>query len=289
MAWRFERVAGPFEGPAGGLAWDGRGMLFSVLGEGRVPDPARRAGEGRILRFDPASGEVSVWRAYTNRADGIAFSPDGELYACQALSRRVVCFRKDGSMALTQTLLDGRHHNEPNNLAIDSRGRIWFSDPWSELRASGPQIFPPLEHASVLLLEKDASHSWRLKRMTFDTSAPRAVALSLDEKTLYVAEGDQRPQGAGELRAYPLRGDGTLGSFTLLHSFASGARGIEGMCVDRGGSIVACAAPYIYVFAPSGAVRESHPFPAGEPMNCGFGEEDLYVTTAAGELWRRKE
>ena len=34
MAWRFERVAGPFEGPAAGLAWDGTGMLFSILSRG---------------------------------------------------------------------------------------------------------------------------------------------------------------------------------------------------------------------------------------------------------------
>ena len=67
MAWRFERVAGPFEGPSAGLAWDGAGMLFSIL------SPGRRAGEGRILRFDPRLGETSVFRAFTNRTSGIAF------------------------------------------------------------------------------------------------------------------------------------------------------------------------------------------------------------------------
>jgi gluconolactonase len=291
VAWTFEKIAGPFDGPTGGLAWDGRGMLFSALGEGRV------------LRYEPQSGSVSVFRRYTNRTNGLAFGADGALYGCQELSRRVVRFDKEGSSAVTGYLLDGRYHNQPNNLAIDSRGDIWFSDPWSELRATGPQLFPPLEHASVLRLELDPVRKlWSMRRMTYDTSAPRAVALAPDEATLYVAETDNRPQGRRELRAYPVLPDSTLGAYALMHCFGRDHRGehrgIEGLCIDREGSIVAVAGwrragpgPLAYVFSPSGAVLESHPFPADEPMNCAFGGADrrsLYVTTAAGELWRTK-
>ena len=179
---KFEKIAGPFQGPTGGLAWDGSGMLFSAVAE------------GRILRYDPKSGNTSELRKYTNRTNGIAFAPDGALYGCQESSRRVIRFAEDGSTATTAFLLDGSYHNHPNNLAIDSKGRIWFSDPKSELRASGPQIFPPLAHASVLRLEIDPFRKlWSLRRMTFDTIAPRAVALSPDEGTLYVAETDNAP------------------------------------------------------------------------------------------------
>ena len=59
-AWTFEKIAGPFEGPTGGLAWDGSGMLFSAVAE------------GRILRYDPASGKTSEFRKYTNRTNGLA-------------------------------------------------------------------------------------------------------------------------------------------------------------------------------------------------------------------------
>jgi gluconolactonase len=256
-------------------------------------------GEGRILRYEPGSGEASVFRRYTNRTNGIAFAPDGTLYGCQELSRRIVRFNADGSTEQVSPLLDGAYHNQPNNLVVDSRGHIWFSDPWSELRASGPQIFPPLAHASVLRLELDPFRKlWTIRRMTYDTAAPRAVALAPDEKTLYVAETDNRPGGRRELRAYPVRPDGTLGEFALLHVFGAdhrGAhRGIEGLCVDAAGRIFACAGwrrsgpgPLVYVFSPTGAVLESHPVPADEPMNCALGEAgSLYVTTASGELYR---
>jgi gluconolactonase len=285
----FEKIAGPYDGPAGGLAWDGAGMLFSALGE------------SRILRYEPKSGEVSVFRKYTNRTNGLAFAPDGALYGCQELSRRVVRFESDGSTEPVSVLLDGEYHNQPNNLSIDRAGRIWFSDPWSELRASGPQIFAALAHASVLRLELDAFRKlWTIRRMTYDTAAPRAVALSPDEKTLYVAETDNRPGGRRELRAYAVRTDGTLGPFALLHVFGADDRGvhrgIEGMCIDPAGNVVACAGwkrsgpgPLVCVFSPAGALLESHPFPADEPMNCAFGEPGvLYLTTAGGELYRAR-
>jgi gluconolactonase len=285
----FEKIAGPYAGGTAGLAWDGSGMLFSA--------PA----EGRILRHDAKTGEVSEFRKYTNRTQGIAFARDGALYGCQEGSRRVVRFERDGSTSTTAHLIDGAYHNHPNNLAIDSKGRIWFSDPWSELRASGPQIFPPLPHASVLRLEQDEFRKlWTIRRMTYDTAAPRAVALSPDETVLYVAETDNRPHGTRELRAYPLREDGTLGGPAVLHVFGRDHRGehrgIEGVCSDREGRIYACAGwrrsgpgPLVYVFSPSGAVLATHPVPADEPVGCAFGGadlRDLYVTTAGGELYR---
>jgi gluconolactonase len=291
MAWTFVKVAGPFDGPSSGLAWDGRGMLFSTLAD------------GMIRRYDPATGEVSVVRKYTNRTNGLAFAPDGALYGCQENSRRVIRFEEDGRAVLTEWRLEGRYHNHPNNLAIDSAGRIWFSDPWSELRASGPQLFPPLEHASVLRLERDPLRKlWSLRRMTYDTVAPRAVALSPDESMLYVAETDNAPGGRRELRAYPVQPDHTLGPYLVLHTFGGDHRGvhrgIEGMCVDRHGHVVACAGwrksgpgPLVCVFAPSGAIVESHPVPTDQPMNCAFGDADLgslYVTTAGGEVFRAR-
>jgi len=264
-------------------------MLFSAITE------------GRILRYEPASGNVTEFRKHTNRTNGLAFAPEGALYGCQESSRRVIHFADDGSSATTAFLLDGRYHNQPNNLAIDLQGRIWFSDPWSELRASGPQIFAALEHASVLRLELDSFRKlWSIRRMTYDTVAPRAVALSPDDSTLYVAETDNSPFGRRELRAYPILPDNTLGPHTVLHTFGRDYRGehrgIEGMCTDSEGNIVACAGwrksgpgPLVCVFSPGGAIIESHRVPFDQPVNCAFGDADLgslYVTTAGGELYR---
>ncbi len=287
MAWTFERVAGSHNGPAGGLAWDGSGMLFSLVND------------ERILRFDPVTGTTSEFRRYTGRTSGIALGPRGSLYGCQEGGRRIVHFLGDGSATVTATRLQGRIHNHPCDLVVDRAGRVWFSDPHSGTPAFGPKIFPPLEHASVLRLERDERKSWTIRRMTHDTRAPRAVLLSADEKTLYVAEGDAL-SATRELRAYTVLDDGEVGSFRVLHTFGADYcgvhRGIEGMCLDADGNIVACAGAQgagpgalVYVFSPGGAVLETHPLPVDLPMRCAFGDaglSSLYVTTMSGDLLR---
>src|SRR5215831_6115843 len=68
MPWNFEKVVGPFGGATMGLAWDGSGMLFCAVDE------------GRILRFDSETGTVEEFRKYTQRTSGIAWGPDNILF-----------------------------------------------------------------------------------------------------------------------------------------------------------------------------------------------------------------
>lgn len=283
MSWQFERVAGPFKGRTGGIAWDGKGLLFTA------PD------EGRVLRLDPKSREVKEVRKYTHGVYGIALGPSGEVYGGQEGGRRIIRFEDDGTASAVSKLLDGRYHNQPSDLVVDRTGRIWFADAYGATLAFGPQIFPPLDHASVLRLERDDRRAWKARRMTFDTADPQALLLSADEKTLYVAEG-RADASRRELRAYPVEDD-KLGAPIVLQAFGADHRGphrgIEGMCLDRGGNIVACGGwrksgpgPFVMVISPAGLALEAHPFPADQPMRCGFGGESLYVTTAGGELWQ---
>lgn len=292
MPAEFERIAGPFNGATGGIAWDGSRLLFAVVGE------------SRILSFDPATDEVDLFRRFTNRVNGLAVGPAGEVYGAQEGSRRVIEFVADGSSRPTQSRIRGRFHNFPTDLTVDSRGRIWFADPYNPVRATGPQIFPVLEHASVLRASREKAYGiflpWFLTRVTQDTVAPRAVLLSPDEKTLYVAEGEAGGTRRCELRAYPVADSGEVGDYRLLHTFTSTGgradRGVEGMCLDRDGNIVACAGwrqggpgPLIYVFAPGGAILETVAFPDDLPARCAFGgagRADLYVTSGEGNLLR---
>ncbi len=286
MNWSFERVAGPFRGRTGGLAWDGRAMLFSVVQE------------ERILRLNPVDGQLTEFRRYTGRTNGIAVAQDGSVFGAQEGGRRVIRFLPDGSTVPTCELLDGQHHNQPTDLVLDRRGRIWFADPHNTVPPFGPDgIFPYLDHASVLRLERDQAGRWSLSRITSDTRAPRALAFSPDQTMLYVADGDvEREMEPCTLRAYRLSPDGAVLATQVLHTFPSGERGIEGLCVDREGRVVACAGwtasgpgPRLIVFSPSGECLAEHPAPTDLPMRCGFGgadRGDLYLTTGTGEVFR---
>lgn len=287
MAWKFEKVAGPYKGATGGLAWDGKAMVFTAVAE------------ELLLRFDPKSGSTETFRRWTYRTNGLAIGPGGELYGGQEGGRRIVQFLPDGITTPTALQLDGRYHNYPCDLAADSRGRVWFTDPYNPVPAFGPQMYPLLPHQSVLRMTNN--RGWSLERMTFDTTGPRALAFSPDETTLYVADGDAAA-AVRELRAYPVQPDGTLGAYRLLHSFGAdyrGAhRGIEGIGIDSEGNLIACAGwtkggpgPLLYVFSPSGAVVETRASPCELPMRIAFGDADfssLYLTGGDGCVYRAK-
>jgi gluconolactonase len=287
MTWTFERVAGPYKGPTGGLAWDGSGMYFSAVAEERV------------LRFDPKKNAVDEFRKWTFRVNGLAAGANGELYGGQEGGRRVVRFLPEGITTPTALQLDGRFHNFPCDLAVDRGGRVWFSDPYNPVPSAGPQMYPLLDHQSVLRMREQ--RGWTLERMTYDTQGPRAIALSPDEKTLYVADGDTRAK-IRELRAYPIKEDGTLNACRVLHTFGSDHRGphrgIEGICVDSEGNLIACGGwaqsgpgALIYIFSPGGAIIETHPSPADMPMRVAFGDaglSSLYLTAADGGLYRAR-
>src|ERR1700682_3965687 len=142
MSWRFDLVAGPYNGATGGLAWDGKSMLFSAVKEERV------------YRFDPGTGKVSDFRRYTGRTNGIAIGPKGSVYGAQEGGRRVIEFKPDGTTVQTSDQLEGKYHNQPTDLAVDSKGRVWIADAFNTTPAYGPPIYPLLDHASILRLER---------------------------------------------------------------------------------------------------------------------------------------
>jgi gluconolactonase len=282
----FERVAGPFNGRTGGIVWDGKQLLVSAVAEERV------------VRFDPESRKVEDFRRWTGRVNGIAIAADGSVYGAQEGGRRVVRFMTDGSTVPVTEYLDGRRHNQPTDVAVDSRGRVWIADAYNSQAPYGPPTAPFLEHASVLRSDPVGPGLHRLTRITHDTLGPRAVLLSADEKTLYVADGDIERGDVCQLFAYALTVDGSVGPGKSLITFTAVDRGIEGMCLDSEGNIVACAGwkkggagPMLYVITPQGTIIESHPAPTDLPMRCAFGDPDLgslYVTTGDGGVYRAR-
>jgi len=278
MSWEFEVLVNPI-GLTEGPAWDGSALLFT-----NIPN-------SRIMRYDPSTGALSVFRTGANGANGLMFDQQGRLYACEGDARRIVRYDADGGVTVLCATYQGKRLNSPNDLAVDNQGRIWFTDP----RYGDKTDDLELDHQSVYRLDPQPDGTWDCVRMTYDTTAPNGLLLAPDDSTLYVAQSKYGDGQKRELRAYPVLPDGTLGEHRVLHNFYP-HRGIDGMVMDTAGNLVATAGwelsgpgGMIYVFAPNGRVLETHPVPCNRPTNCTFAGDDLrtlYVTSIDGHLIR---
>lgn len=273
--WKWEQIAS-HEALTEGPVWDGSALLYN------------ECSAHTTFRWDPTTGKSETWRTNTGAANGMTFDRSGGLWACEGDAHRVTKIDTDAPNADPLVIADafeGKTLNWPNDIAVSSQGRVYFSDPNYTSNENN------LPHESVFMAEHSFGGSWSVTRVTFDTSKPNGVLLSRDEKTLYVAESPHVAGVPRQLRAYPVLDNGTLGAGSELFSFGEN-RGIDGMTLTTEGQIVATAGSpdsgpgsMIYVFEPSGLVKSTHRTPADSPTNCTFGGgslRDLYVTFATG-------
>jgi gluconolactonase len=252
----------------GALAGDGA-ILFSDIGE-------------RIMRFDPKAVAVTVFREPSGRANGLVFDAKGRLLAAEGANagggRRVSITEEDGTVRTLADRYRGKRFNSPNDLAIDARGHVYFSDP----RYGGNEP-RELEDESVYRIDPDGS----VHRLDTTARKPNGLAVSPDGKTLYVADSGPTRQA---LLALDLDEKGDVSRPRILHDFGKG-RGIDGMTVAADGRIVGAAGSGetagVYVFAPDGKQLAVIPVPE-PPTNVEFGGPDrttLYIT-AGKSLYR---
>jgi len=260
-----EFTEGPAEGPDGCV-------YFSDIGN-------------RIMRFDPMTGKTSTFRDPSGRSNGLKFDAKGRLIACEGANtggnRRISITEKDGTVRTLADKFGGKRFNSPNDLTLDAKGRVYFSDP----RYVGTEP-RELDHESVYRVDPDGT----VTRVTADVRKPNGLVISPDGKTLYVSDHNGEAAPARALVAYPLNADGAVGPRRVLHDFGK-ERGIDGMTVAADGTVVATAgakaAGGVYFFAPDGKKLGFLPTPE-DPNNCCFAGPDrrtLYVT-AGKSLYR---
>ncbi|QEF97929.1 Gluconolactonase precursor [Stieleria maiorica] len=258
------------------------------------------SGEGNINRRTPA-GEQSVWFRNAG-SNGLQFDQQGNLVICQSAQRRLVRRSQDGSLQVLADQFRNTKFNTPNDLAIDAKGRIYFTDPRYGDRSSiemrddsGRQV------EGVYRVDPDGGIA---RIITHEVDRPNGIAITSDGRFLYVADNNNNSRGgARKLWRFNLNPDGSVDTATqrLIHDWGS-TRGPDGLKLDTAGRLYVAAGlnrpnlPYetadpptagIYVFSPAGELLEFVAIPRDETTNCAFGGADgktLFVT-AGGTLW----
>jgi sugar lactone lactonase YvrE len=237
----------------------------------------------RILRYDPRSKQVDVFRDPSGKSNGLMFDARGRLVACEGGTpggnRRVSITDQAGKVTALADSFQGKRLNSPNDLAITPGGNVYFTDP----RYGGDEP-RELDFEGVFVVDSPGE----ARVATREVEKPNGILVSVNGKTVYVSDNNNRPDGAHQLLAFRVQPDGTLRDKRVLFDFGPNRRGIDGMTLDEQGNLYASAGhgdeAGIYIFSPKGAPLAFVPTP-GDPTNCVFGVDELaraLFITAAG-------
>ena len=261
------------EGPA--ASPDGTIYFSDITGSSKSNEA------GHILRFDPRSGRTTVYRSPSGMANGMIFDLEGRLVVAEGADyggRRVTrTDMKSGKSVRVAVAYNGKALNSPNDITIDARGRIYFTDP----RYVGKE---PIEQDVEAVYRVDTDGS--VHRVISDAGRPNGIAVSPDQKTLYVA-GTPNREGAMTILAYDLGDDGAAKFRGVFVNLSEGYA--DGLTVDALGNVYcACGPRGVRVYDPSGAEIGAIAVPA-EVTNVEFGrgatKRVLYIT-AGKALYR---
>jgi gluconolactonase len=267
-----------------GPAVDAAGTLFfsDILGN-------------RILKMAPG-GQVSVFRAESGRTNGNTFDARDRLISCEGAEmgpggrRQIVrTDMKTGAVSVLTDRYEGKRYNSPNDVCVDAKGRIWFTDPYYGDDRSSLEMGAE----AVYRIETDGA----VKRVVSqpEIGRPNGLAIAPDARTFYLIDSDSRPGGNRKIWKFAVGDDGRLSQQRQIFDFGKG-RGGDGLRLDVQGNLWVAAGIQnprhsgentdvpsgVYAISPEGKLLGRIAIPEDVTTNLAFGGPDrktLYVTS----------
>jgi gluconolactonase len=250
-----------FEGTEGPLPQADGSLLFT---ENRA---------NRIVRV-ATDGSTSTWLTPSGAANALALTPKGEVVAALTDQPAIGVLSQGTAPQVLARDYEGKPFLRPNDLIASKLGHVYFTDP-----GAAPAAGAPLPPAAVYRVGADG----KLTRIANDIPRPNGVALSPDERRLYVANTlgewllafDLDAQGAVKGRsdfarlATPAAADGTK------------AGGADGIAVDEAGRVYVATTLGVQVFSPEGKALGIIALPKA-PQNLAFSGKDRSVLYVVG-------
>lgn len=277
---RMERIAEGFtwsEGPV--WLWREHGVVFSDVPANRVYRWSEWGGLSVYL--DPSGYTGSQIHFREPGSNGLTTDSRGNLVLCQHGNRQISrLVHRSGVTGSFEPVVDyyhGRRFNSPNDLCYASNGNLYFTDPPYGLEGLNSSPIKELDFNGVFLVRPDGHVEPIVSGLAF----PNGLALSPDQKTLYVAQSDP---SAPVIMAYPLDADGKAGTGRVFFDASPlaqpGRPGLpDGLKVDAKGNLWATGPGGILILSPTG--QHLGTLLTGEPTaNCNWGEDGtvLYIT-----------
>ncbi|MCW9708190.1 SMP-30/gluconolactonase/LRE family protein [Fodinibius salsisoli] len=246
----FEFTEGPYWHPDGYL-------LFSD-----IPD-------NTIYRWKPGSMEADIFIKPSGHSNGITTDNKGRLVLAQH-DGMISIIGEEQRMEILADEFEGKRLNSPNDLAISSRGIIYFTDPPFGVNAEERK----LSFSGVYMLKKGE----RPQLMVDEFDLPNGIVLNEDESQIYVNN-----TATGQIMCFEIAEDGSLQNPTAFANVgaADESGGADGMAMDQEGRLYSTGPGGIYIFSPEGNQIEKIGMPTRTTNLTWGGPENktLYITT----------
>jgi gluconolactonase len=236
-----------------------------------------------VVYLTPSGYTDTALRNGENGSNGLALDKLGRLLLCQSGNRQVVRMNAPldspkPSFTVLSANYKGKKFNSPNDLIADSKGNIYFTDPIYGLPKGAEDPTRELKFEGVYEIGVDGKTTLLIDSI----SNPNGIALSLDEKILYVGStGNHSGWYAYHLNA---KGNITDGGLFVdaapLNEKAMIKQGGDGFKIDKFGNLVASGPDGINIISPQGKVLARIRIYDRPTSNCAFSEtkDTLYFT-----------
>jgi len=215
--------------------------------------------------------EVTTYRHRSNQANGNTRDLQGRLLTCEHSTSRVVREEADGSLTVVASHYGGEELNSPNDIIVDSAGRILFTDP-----PLGRVGRPTQRVRGVYAQDPDELNAPRL--LIEDLALPNGLCLSPDESLLFVDD-----TASNQVHRFEYR-DGEVSGGEVWASVAGPAPGVaDGMKTDSLGNLYCTGAGGVHVFDADGKQLGLIRLPEVVANLCWGGPDglELYFTASS--------
>ena len=269
-----ERVAGGFEFTEGPV-WTRDGALLFSAPNTNVIYRWTPLGTVEVFRTKSGYAGTDIGRYHQPGSNGLTLDPDGRLTICQHGNRQVLRLEPHGNVTVLADRYDGKRLNSPNDLVYRSDGMLFFTDPPFGLPDTFDDPKKELPFSGVFAVRRPGE----VALVTAELEGPNGLAFSPDERYLYVGNWDPARKVVMRYEV-DVSGDVLDAAVFFDMTAADGEDAIDGIKVDRHGTLYVCGPGGIWVLAPDGrhlgTIR-----PPEAPHNLAWGGDDgrtLYVT-----------
>ena len=209
-------------------------------------------------------------------ANGLAFDENGNIILCQHGDRRLALTSNMNSKNPKFTTIvdnfEGKRFNSPNDLAISKSGDIYFTDPPYGFKNFSDK-YREINFNGVYKYSKDGE----VFLISSNMSRPNGIALSLDEKYIYVNNSD--PQNDPKILRFKTSNFEEKLFFDGTELSEKYPGGFDGLKVHSSGNIFTTGPNGVLIISPKGKLLAMINY-GKKITNCNFDnkEEYLYVT-----------